>query len=70
MALVRHCPSFADSKKEEFITDLRAYGAEYEDNYWKATGRIAKLGLPRGVVKWLRRWNVQGKKAPTSTSQK
>jgi glycosyltransferase involved in cell wall biosynthesis len=45
---------FSDEKKRELLKDLDAYNAEYQRAYWKGTGRLARLGLPRGIVSQLR----------------
>ena len=37
------------------IRDLEAYRVAYEKQYWKGTGRLAKIGLPRPLVLQLRR---------------
>jgi glycosyltransferase involved in cell wall biosynthesis len=53
--LVFQSGSFSDETKCEILEDLRVYGEEYRDNHWMSTGRLAKLGLPRGMVECLRR---------------
>jgi hypothetical protein len=53
--LVLQSGLFPDHTKAELLQDLRAYGEAYEDTYWKGTGRLARLGLPRVMVTGLRR---------------
>jgi Glycosyl transferase family 2 len=62
--------SFSDAAKVTLLADLRAYGVRYENEHWKATGRIAKLGLPRNVARWLRRLKDRRKSSPASESTK
>jgi len=40
--------------RHEIIDDLDRYAIEYEKNHWKTSGRLAKVGLPRPLVLWLR----------------
>ena len=47
--------SFSDAKKSELLSDLDQYLCEYEKHHWLATGRLARLGLPRELVRTLRR---------------
>jgi len=53
--LVLQADLFPDQTKDEILQDLRVYGEAYADNYWKGTGRLARLGLPRAMVTGLRR---------------
>jgi hypothetical protein len=53
--LVLQADLFPNQTKDEMLQDLRTYGEAYEDNYWKGTGRLARLGLPRVMVTGLRR---------------
>ena len=46
---------FSDAKKNELLSDLDQYLCEYEKHHWLATGRLARLGLPRELVMMLRR---------------
>ena len=52
--LIRIADCFTDKKKTELLTVLAAYNAEYRSAYWKGTGRLARIGLPRGIVRSLR----------------
>jgi glycosyltransferase involved in cell wall biosynthesis len=49
--LVGLAPGFSDGTRKEIVRDLYAY--QRED--WRRTGRLARLGLPEGVVAALRR---------------
>jgi hypothetical protein len=53
--LVHQVQSFPEKTKNEILEDLRVYLKEYEIAYWKGSGRLAKLGLPRSLVLQLRR---------------
>ena len=53
--LVHQAQSFPERTKNEILEDLRVYLKEYETDYWKGSGRLAKLGLPRALVLPLRR---------------
>ena len=53
--LVLQADLLPDLTREAILQDLRAYGEAYEANYWPGTGRLARLGLPRGMVTGLRR---------------
>ena len=52
--LLKVANCFSDEKKTELLADLDAYNAEYQRAYWKGTGRLARIGLPRGIVSQLR----------------
>jgi hypothetical protein len=43
----------AESKKD-FLADLHAYRVKYDNACWRGTGRLARFGLPRGIVTQLR----------------
>jgi glycosyltransferase involved in cell wall biosynthesis len=53
--LVQQGEAFSEETKKEILEDLRVYLKEYETDYWKGSGRLAKLGLPRALVLQLRR---------------
>ena len=53
--LAQQAQSFSEKTKNEILEDLRVYLKEYERDYWKGSGRLAKLGLPRSLVLQLRR---------------
>jgi len=53
--LVLQADCFSEEMKSELLADLRSYGETYENDYWKATGRLARLGLPRQIVLAFRR---------------
>ncbi len=46
---------FSHAKKHELLSDLDQYLCEYEKQHWLATGRLARLGLPRELVMMFRR---------------
>ena len=53
--LVQQAEAFSEETTKEILEDLRVYLKDYETDYWKGSGRLAKLGLPRSVVSPLRR---------------
>jgi len=53
--LVLHADCFSEDRKNELLADLKHYGIAYEKNHWKGSGRLARLGLPRGLVSQVRR---------------
>jgi glycosyltransferase involved in cell wall biosynthesis len=52
--LIKRADCFSNDKKPELLADLDTYNADYQEAYWKGTGRLARIGLPRGVVTYLR----------------
>ena len=48
--LVLQADSFSEQTKNEILADLDAYYKAYQNNYWKGTGRLARIGLPPYVV--------------------
>ena len=40
--------------KQDIFTELRRYRDEYPEIFWRGTGRLARLGLPRSMVNGLR----------------
>jgi len=52
--LVAQAEVFSEPTKAAILADLRAYGDAWEVQYWKGTGRLAKLPLPRPLVTSLR----------------
>ena len=52
-------PQGRNGKHKQIITrilaDLDQYGNAYPDLYWRATGRLARFGLPQSLVTQLRR---------------
>jgi glycosyltransferase involved in cell wall biosynthesis len=48
--LVAKAPHIPESVRQEILADLY----KYRDEYWRRTGRLARVGLPKGVVCSLR----------------
>jgi glycosyltransferase involved in cell wall biosynthesis len=48
--LVAQAPGLSDSSREEIVRDLY----NYQNDDWRRTGRLARLGLPEGLVNTLR----------------
>jgi len=59
---------FTEEKKTELLTDLDIYNADYRKAYWKGTGRLARIGLPRELVTSLRSLKTVLQKALKSLS--
>ena len=56
--LVQQEGVFCKETTKEILEDLRVYIKKYEVDYWKGSGRLAKLGLPRTLVLSLRHLRV------------
>jgi Glycosyl transferase family 2 len=61
--LTPQAPSLSETRKSELLTSLRDYAEMYEQWYWKGSGRLARLGLPRPLVLALRRLRALLRKA-------
>lgn len=53
--LVQQADTFSAETKNEILEDLRIYLKKVEIDYWRGSGRLTKLGLPRPLVLLLRR---------------
>jgi len=56
--LVAQAACFSEQAKTQLLADLDAYDTSYPSEYWRATGRLARIGLPHGIVRSLRRMNA------------
>ena len=70
MKLVRQSDEFSETARNALLDELHQFGVRYDERHWKASGRIARLGLPREVVLWLRRLWGGGKRVPASEPRK
>jgi glycosyltransferase involved in cell wall biosynthesis len=52
--LVRLADCFSAETKRAILAELDEYFDEYKKNYWRGTGRLAKIGLPRRIVNPIR----------------
>jgi glycosyltransferase involved in cell wall biosynthesis len=52
--LVAQADSFSEATKGAILADLRAYAEECDVQCWAGTGRLARLPLPRELVRWAR----------------
>jgi len=52
--LVHQASFLSHEAKNEILAELQAYAKAYEAQYWKGTGRLARIGLPRRIVTPLR----------------
>jgi glycosyltransferase involved in cell wall biosynthesis len=52
--LIRLADCFSEQTKRDLLADLDAYWVKYQRDYWRGTGRLARIGLPRSLVTWLR----------------
>jgi len=53
--LTQAAGSIPEEKKQEILEELDEYLRVYEDNAWRASGRLAQIGLPRFVVNGIRK---------------
>jgi glycosyltransferase involved in cell wall biosynthesis len=60
--LIRLADGFSDGTKRDLLADLDAYRIEYHRAYWRGTGRLARIGLPREIVVQLRSFKALLKK--------
>ena len=52
--LIRLGDRFSEETKRDLLADLDAYRVKYHKDYWRGTGRLARIGLPREIVVQLR----------------
>jgi hypothetical protein len=52
--LINSAESFSEENKRERLADLDAYRVAYQKDFWRGTGRLARIGLPRAIVSHLR----------------
>jgi glycosyltransferase involved in cell wall biosynthesis len=52
--LIELATCFSEENKKHHLAELDEYKAAYDESSWKATGRLARSGLPRGIVTYLR----------------
>ena len=52
--LVPLADSFSEETRSQILADLDTYWLWYQKNYWKSSGRLAKIGLPPIIVRPLR----------------
>ncbi len=52
LAEIADCLS--EHTKKEIIAELNSYSTAYENECWRGSGRLARLGLPRGLVSPIR----------------
>ena len=53
-ALIRGSEYFAPDRQSELLNDLDRYHAQFREDYWRSSGRLARLGLPVPIVRLLR----------------
>jgi hypothetical protein len=53
--LARTADCLSEDTKKELISEINSYSTAYKDDYWRGSGRLAKIGLPRGIVTPIRR---------------
>jgi glycosyltransferase involved in cell wall biosynthesis len=53
--LARVAGFFSEETRKEILADLKAYKKQYPKDYWRGTGRLAKIGLPSIIVNPIRR---------------
>jgi hypothetical protein len=52
--LIKSATCFSEENKRGRFADLSAYKVAYAKNFWRGTGRLARIGLPRRIVLVLR----------------
>src|SRR5207249_7091857 len=53
--LARVAGCFSEETRKEILVDLDDYKEQYLKDYWRGTGRLAKIGLPPMIVNPIRR---------------
>ena len=53
--LARVAGCFSEETRKEILVDLDNYKEQYLKDYWRGTGRLAKIGLPPMIVNPIRR---------------
>ena len=53
LAITADCLS--EDKKKEIIAEINSYSTAYMNDYWRGSGRLAKIGLPPRIVTPIRR---------------
>jgi hypothetical protein len=48
--LIEEADFISTETKQQLLSDLEAYWEEYPEKVWKQSGRLARMGLPRGIV--------------------
>jgi len=69
--LIALADCFSENTKGELIADLYTYRVKYQRDYWRGSGRLARIGLPRQLVTSLRRLKTVAQKSvkPLSRSR-
>ena len=67
--LTLQAPSLSETRKSELLASLRDFAEMYEQWYWKGSGRLARLGLPRPLVLALRRLRALLRKATAAVPE-
>jgi glycosyltransferase involved in cell wall biosynthesis len=53
-ALVARASFLSAETKQDILADLKDYRYKYPEQQWKSSGRLARIGLPRSIVKKVR----------------
>jgi glycosyltransferase involved in cell wall biosynthesis len=53
--LTARAECFSEKTRNEILAELAAYNVRFQKDYWRGSGRLARLGLPPVVVEPLRR---------------
>lgn len=61
--LIRLADCFSQETKRGLLADLDAYRVKYQRDYWRGSGRLARIGLPRELVTSLRRLKTVAQKS-------
>src|SRR5262249_11063901 len=52
--LIALAKNLSESTRNQLLVELDVYWVRYQKEYWRGSGRLARIGLPRIVVKALR----------------
>jgi len=69
VALLGRANCLPVNAKREIQADLLAYWEAYPQELWKHSGRLARIGLPRGIVTALREAKVKMERVLTTFSK-
>jgi hypothetical protein len=56
--LLSQAHGLPDETKKQIFVELEEYSRTYPLQYWRSTGRLARMGLPPAIVQPLRRMTV------------
>jgi hypothetical protein len=69
LKLLSEAPGLSPERKHSIRESLVAYQTSYPERHWRASGRLARLGLPRSIVTVLRRVRKKFVASPLSSRE-